>query len=228
MIAIVTGANQGIGLEVVRQLADLGHTVVLTSRNEQKGRAALDQVNNPNVHYHQLDVTDKASILRFKEYVLKQFGRLDILVNNAGINYDVWHNVLNADLDNVRDTIETNLYGPWEMIKAFAPVMEKNNYGRIVNVSSGAGAISSMPSNTPGYGVSKAALNVLTIKASGVLSDYNILVNSVCPGWVRTNMGGEAAPRSVAKGAETIVWAATLDDGSPTGRFFRDKKEIPF
>jgi NAD(P)-dependent dehydrogenase (short-subunit alcohol dehydrogenase family) len=126
-----------------------------------------------------------------------EFGRLDILVNNAGINYDAWHNALNADLDNVRETMETNLYGPWEMIKAFMPLMEANHYGRIVNVSSGAGAISSMPSNTPGYGISKAALNVLTIKFNGVIGLSDILVNSVCPGWVRTSMGGSEAQRWV-------------------------------
>lgn len=157
-----------------------------------------------------------------------QFGRLDILVNNAAINYDTWQNTAEADLNLVRDTFETNVLGSWRMCQAFLPMMRQHGYGRIVNVSSGSGSLAEMGGGTPAYGVSKAALNVLTIKLSHELKGMGILVNSVCPGWVRTDMGGQAAPRSPEKGAETIVWLALLSDTGPSGKFWRDKQEISF
>ncbi len=225
--ALVTGSNRGIGLAVVKQLAQEGFTVILTSRKPEDGKKVLLSMPE-NVYYHQLDITNNQSVNAIKDYVEKEFGRLDILVNNAGINYDTWQNTLNADLENVQDTINTNLIGPWRMALAFIPLMQKHNYGRIVNVSSGAGALEGMKGGTPGYGISKAALNALTLKLADELSRHDILVNSVCPGWVRTDMGGSEAPRSLEKGAETIVWAALLPSGGPSGKFFRDKKEIPF
>lgn len=229
MIALVTGANRGIGLEVVRQLAALGHTVLLTARDKAKGLAAQATLSHrERIHAHQLDVTDSQSVAKVREYVLTEFGRLDILINNAGINYDTWHHVLDADLENVHETLETNLFGAWAITQAFVPSMQQQGYGRIVNVSSGAGAIQGMGGGTPGYSISKAALNVLTIKTAAQLRGNAVLVNAVCPGWVRTDMGGAGASRSVSKGAETIIWAATLDKRGPSGKFFRDKKEIPF
>lgn len=229
MIAVVTGGNRGIGLEVTKQLAQLGHTVILGSRDLEKGLVIAQQNKLPeNIIVQQLDITDQNSIDALKAYILNQFGRLDILINNAGINYDTWHTALNADLENVQETLETNLFGAWRMIQTFVPLMQQNNYGRIVNVSSGAGAIQGMSSGTPGYAISKAALNVLTIKTAALVKNSNILVNAVCPGWVRTDMGGSSASRSVEKGAETIIWAAKLPKGSKSGKFFRDKKEISF
>lgn len=226
MIALVTGANKGIGLETVRQLANEGHTVYLGSRNIDKGLEAKKQIgDDDHVKVMQLDVTDTASVEKAYQTIVTEFGQLDILINNAGINYDTWQNTLNADLENVRETLETNLFGAWSMLQTFIPLMERNNYGRVVNVSSGSGALTGMASGTPGYSISKTALNVLTIKTAQLVS-HNVLINSVCPGWVRTEMGGSSAPRSVSEGAETIVWAANLPKGAPSGKFFRDKKEI--
>lgn len=226
-IALVTGANRGIGLEVARQLAALGHQVILSSRNEEKGRAALASIQQDQyaLNYHQLDVTDEASIQHIKNWILHQYGRLDILINNAGINYDTWHQALNADIKECHETIEANLFGPWRLCQAFLPSMQSNGFGRVVNVSSGAGAITGMGSGTPAYSISKAALNVLTIKlAAEVRGD--VLINAVCPGWVRTDMGGSAATRSVAEGASGIIWAASLNTSGPSGGFFRDGKRI--
>lgn len=228
MIALVTGANRGIGLEVVRQLAENGHEVILTSRNEEKGLQASRKLGLSKIHFHALDVTSQQSVDQMVRYVSEKFGRLDILVNNAGINYDTWQKAVDPDLENVQETLDTNLIGPWRMAKAFIPLMRKNGYGRIVNVSSGAGAIEGMGAGTPAYSVSKAALNVMNIKLAAELSGSGILVNAVCPGWVRTDMGGAGAPRSVQQGAEGIIWAAELPDNGPSGKFFRDGKEIAY
>lgn len=226
-IALITGANRGIGLEVARQMAELGHTVILSSRNSNKGQAALESIRQPkfDLVFHQLDVNDMASISAIKQWIIDQYGRLDILINNAGINYDTWHQALNADLEESHETLEANLFGPWRLCQAFIPMMQAEGYGRVVNVSSGAGALNGMGSGTPAYSVSKAGLNVLTIKLAHEVSG-DILVNAVCPGWVRTDMGGSSAPRSVAEGASGIIWAATIPAGGPSGGFFRDGKRI--
>ena len=229
MIALVTGANKGIGREVARQLAMKGNTVFLGSRSIEKGNAAKKQIGNTeNLHVIQLDVTNEVSIIAAYDTIVSKHGKLDILVNNAGINYDTWHNVSNADLNNVKETLDTNLFGAWKMIQTFLPLMKEKGYGRIVNVSSGAGAINGMSSGTPGYSISKAALNILTIQLRQSIFHEDILINSVCPGWVRTDMGGSGASRSVTQGAETIIWATELPKGGLNGKFFRDKKEISF
>lgn len=227
-LALVTGSYRGLGLETVRQLLALDYEVILTSRNEAKGETAISSLNasEEQLYYHQLDVANPASVEALAAFVEIKFGKLDVLVNNAGINYDTWQSAENADLDEVVQTLDTNLMGAWRMAKALIPLMRKNNFGRIVNVSSGSGAITGMGGGTPGYSISKAAMNVLTIKLSADLINTNILVNSVCPGWVKTEMGGDQAPRSVEEGARGIVWAATLPDGGPTGGFFRDGKRI--
>lgn len=223
--ALITGGNRGIGLEVCRQFASAGHRVILTSRNEKKGKEALEEISG-EVHYIQLDVADPESVARARQEVEDRLGGLDILVNNAGINYDRWQQAEKADLEECHRTMEVNLFGPWRCSQAFLPGMRGRGYGRIVNVSSGSGALSGMGSGTPGYGISKAALNALTIKLAAGTRGTGILVNAVCPGWVRTDMGGEEAPRSVEKGAKGIVWAATLPPDGPSGGFFRDGKRI--
>ena len=229
-IVLVTGANRGIGLAVVKKFLKLGHHVILSSRNKNDGVAETEKLGKefPAITYHQLDVTKQKSIDQIFDYIVDRFGRLDVLINNAAINYDSWHSASEADIDDVNQTLDTNLIGPWRMCKKFIPLMKKNEYGRIVNVSSGAGAIEGMKGGTPGYSISKTALNVLTIKLAHELDDTGILINAVCPGWVRTKMGGSEAPRSVEQGAETIVWAGLLPDDGPQGKFFRDKIEIPF
>lgn len=227
-IALVTGGNRGIGKEVCRQLAEQGYRVILTSRTEDKGQKALADIKQDSYDmvYHQLDVNDDASITAIHDWIKDNYGRLDVLVNNAGINYDTWHNALNADLNECHETIEANLFGPWRMAQKFAPMMQENGYGRIVNVSSGAGALNGMDGGKPAYAMSKAALNVLTIKLAHLTKDDGVLVNAVCPGWVRTDMGGAEATRSIPEGAKGIVWAATIENGGPTGGFFRDGEAI--
>lgn len=227
-IALVTGANRGIGLEVCRQLLKLGHTVILSSRNKEKGQKAIQKLGNqnPNLIYHQLDVTDIKSIETLKNFIQNRFEKLDVLVNNAGINYDTWHNALNADLIESRQTLEVNLFGAWQMCQSFIPMMKDNGFGRIVNVSSGSGQFHTMGGGTPAYAISKAGMNVLTIKLAKLTEGTGVLVNTLCPGWVRTDMGGMNATRSVEEGASGIIWAATLPDNGPNGGFFRDGQPI--
>jgi NAD(P)-dependent dehydrogenase (short-subunit alcohol dehydrogenase family) len=174
-----------------------------------------------------LDVTDQSSIDRLVAQVNEQFGRLDILVNNAGILYDTWEQASNANLDTVHEAIETNTIGPWRMCQAFLPLLRHSQHGRIVNVSSEAGSLTSMGNSTPAYSISKAALNAFTRQLAAELRGTGILVNSICPGWVATEMGG-AGGRPVPDGAAGIVWAATLPDDGPTGGFFRDGKPLPW
>lgn len=201
---------------------------MLTSRKEEDGRKALESLGAlaEHISFQLLDVNQDASVAKMKALVEEKFGRLDVLVNNAGWNYDEGKLASTVDLQSVIDTLNTNLMGPWRMCQAFIPLMKKMGYGRIVNVSSGSGSIDEMNSNTPAYGVSKTALNVLTIKLADELKGSGILVNSVCPGWVRTEMGGMNAPRSVAEGADGIVWLATLAKDGPNGGFFRDRQPI--
>jgi NAD(P)-dependent dehydrogenase (short-subunit alcohol dehydrogenase family) len=226
-LVLVTGSNRGIGYATVQELLIKGYRVIMTARKEADGAKSLSVLEKyGNVRFHPLDVSDPESINTIARYIESTFGHLDILINNAGINYDTWQRAISADLDQVQETLDVNVFGAWRMALAVIPFMKKQTYGRIVNVSSGSGAFAEMGAGTPGYSISKAALNVLTIKLASDLREYNILVNSVCPGWVRTEMGGMAAPRSPEKGAETIIWAAELPDDGPTGKFFRDKKEI--
>ena len=224
-IALVTGAYRGLGLETGKQLLSKGHLVIFTGRNLAKVNAAITDLG-ANARAQELDVNSTESVAAVKGWVEQGFGRLDILVNNAGMNYDTWHNAENANLDEVQQTIDTNLMGAWRMAQAFVPMMRKQGQGRIVNVSSGAGALNGMGGGTPGYSASKAAMNVLTIKLAADLAGTDILINSVCPGWVRTEMGGPSAPRSVEEGATGITWLAELPKKGPSGKFFRDQKEI--
>ncbi|CAN5174872.1 SDR family oxidoreductase [soil metagenome] len=226
-VALVSGANRGIGREVVRQLAEKGIAVILGSRSEEKGLKAAEGIDGA-VHVRRLDMTDETGIQSLAREVEEEFGRLDILVNNAGIAIDRGQSGVDADLDVVRETLEMNLFGTWRLCEAFVPLMRRNGYGRIVNVSSGMGALTDMGSGSPAYRVSKASLNALTRILASELRRSGILVNSVCPGWVRTGMGGSSASRSVEEGADTPVWAATLPDNGPTGGFFRDRREIPW
>lgn len=234
-VAVVTGANRGIGFETCRQLAKQGVQVILTSRDEAKGKAAAEnlQAEGLDVKFYPLDVTSTDSIEHLAEFIRNEFGKLDILVNNAGILLDPLgqqeENALHAKIDTIRETMQTNVYGPLLLCQALIPLMKEQNYGRIVNVSSGIGQLSGMEkmsASYPGYRISKAGLNVVTRMLANELRDTNILVNSVCPGWVKTDMGGPNAMRTVEQGADTIVWLATLPDDGPTNGFFRDRQLI--
>lgn len=225
-VAVVTGGNKGIGLEVCRQLAQIDIEVVLTARNKERGQTAVQQLADEGltVLFKQLDVTDQNSVRRLVKYLADEHGRLDILVNNAAILIDRGMKVVEMDIAIVRQTMETNYYGPLRLCQMLVPLMARNHYGRIVNLSSTQGSLHHMGGTGLGYKTSKTAINVLTKVLATEMRGSNILVNSVDPGWVRTDMGGSRAPRSLEKGAETVVWLAILPDDGPTGGFFRDKR----
>ena len=227
-VALVTGANRGIGLEVARQLAARGFETILGARDVQKGAKAASSLQKSGLKITpvKLDVTERQSVEAAKLLVEERFGRLDVLVNNAAILYDEWQRAENADLDTVREAFETNTLGAWRVCQAFIPLLRKSGHARIVNVSSESGSLTVMGGGTPAYGVSKAALNALTRMLADELRASRILVNSVCPGWVATEMGGPDAPRTVEEGAASVMWAATLPDGGPTGGFFRDGEPL--
>ena len=229
-VALVTGANRGLGLEVVRQLARLGFTVLLGSRDAEKGEKAAAPMAEEGLKVItvRLDVTDQESIDSLKRWAEERFGKLDVLVNNAGVLYDSWQRAVGADLKVVREAFETNTLGPWRVSEAFLPLLRRSEHGRIVNVSSESGSLAGMGGGTPAYGVSKVALNAFTRKLADELRGERILVNSVCPGWVATEMGGRDAPRTVEEGAAGVVWAATLPDSGPSGGFFRDGEPLPW
>jgi NAD(P)-dependent dehydrogenase (short-subunit alcohol dehydrogenase family) len=226
-IALVTGANRGIGFEVCRQLAKNGLTVILGSRDLKKGQEATRTLSNEGLTVVplQLDVTNQASVDAAKSRVENEFKLLDVLINNAAILYDDWQRAAGADLDVVQKAFETNTLGAWRMCNAFLPLLRLSKRARIVNVSSEAGSLTTMGGGTPAYNLSKAGLNALTRMLAKELKSSRILVNAVCPGWVATDMGG-AGGRPVEDGAAGIVWAATLPDSGPTGDFFRDGKPL--
>jgi NAD(P)-dependent dehydrogenase (short-subunit alcohol dehydrogenase family) len=223
-VSLVTGGNRGIGREVCRQLAGLGHAVVLTARSADAAAAAARAAGAEPLR---LDVTDPDSVTAAAKWVSDRYGKLDVLVNNAAISYDTWQRAATADLAVVREAAETNLYGPWLMVEEFLPLLRRGDHPRIVNVSSEGASLASMGGGTPAYTASKVALNALTKMLAAELRGDGILVNAVCPGWVATDMGGPGG-RPVADGAASVVWAAVLPDSGPTGGFFRDGRPLPW
>jgi NAD(P)-dependent dehydrogenase (short-subunit alcohol dehydrogenase family) len=228
-IALVTGGNRGLGFETCRQLAQLGLTVILSARDTTKGEIAAKQLigRGLDVVFQHLDVSDQSHLDRMVYQLEQQFGRIDVLVNNAAILYDTWQSAIEADLDTVNQAIRTNLFGPWRLSQKCIPIMKRNKYGRIVNVSSGAGSLHYMTGGTPAYSVSKVALNALTRIMAAELLGTNILINAIDPGWVSTDLGGHGG-RPVEEGARGIVWASTLPDNGPCGGFFFDGKPAPW
>ena len=224
---LVSGGNRGIGFETCNQLAQLGHIVLLTARDLTKGKTATKQLTDKglDIIFYQMDVSNQKSIDDTYDKIIQRFGRLDVLVNNAAILYDTWQRAIDADFEIVNQAFVTNLLGPWRLSKRFIPIMKKNGFGRIVNVSSSAGSLHFMGKGAPAYSISKTALNALTRKLAAELLGTGILVNSIDPGWVATDMGG-AGGRPVEEGVKGIVWACTLPDDGPTGGFFFDGKPI--
>ncbi|RUT97676.1 SDR family oxidoreductase [Mesorhizobium sp. USDA-HM6] len=225
-VALVTGGNRGIGLETGRQLAALGFTVLLGVRDLAKGEAAARRLDG-DVHVIALDVGSEDAAAHATAEVERRFGRLDVLVNNAAIHYDPSGRALRPDWTVIREAFETNVFGAWRVAVAFAPLLGASGHGRLVNVSSEGGSLASMGAGAPAYSTSKATLNALTRILAAELRSAGVLVNSICPGWVATDMGGPGG-RPVAQGAAGIVWAATLPDDGPTGGFFRDGKKLPW
>ena len=230
--ALVSGGNRGIGFEIVRQLARLGVLAVIGSRDATEGQAAAETLKSEglDVPVVALDVSEEGSGARAVAEVQRLYGRLDVLVNNAAILIDApggfKASLFDLKADTVRRTMETNLLGPIALIQAAVPLMRAQDYGRIVNVSSSAGQLAEMGAGYPAYRMSKTALNALTRIAAAELGNGSIKVNALCPGWVRTEMGGANADRSPEEGADTAVWLATLPNDGPTGGFFRDRKPI--
>jgi len=215
-------------LEVARQLAGLDYTVVLGSRDVSKGEAAARSLRaGDRVLVRRLDVTDASSIDALRDELEENFGAVNAVVNNAAVLYDTWQKASDADLDVVREALDTNLFGAWRMCTAFIPLLRKSRHGRIVNVSSEAGSLSGMGGGTPAYAISKAALNALTLMLAAELRGSRIRVNAVSPGWVATDMGGPGG-RAVREGAASVVWAVELPDDGPTGGFFRDGRPVPW
>lgn len=226
-IALVTGGNRGIGLEVCRQLAALGVKVILGSRDAARGVAAareLSAAGSP-VEARHLDVSSAKSISECMNWV-RDLGRLDILVNNAGIMIEEGDADPLEELEIIRETMQTNVYGALLLTRLAIPIMKSRRYGRIVNLSSSMGSLTEMGAGYIAYRLSKAGINVVTRVVAAETEGMGILVNSVDPGWVRTAMGGSGATRTVEKGAETVVWLASLPDSGPTGAFFLDRKAI--
>ncbi len=232
-VALVTGANRGIGREIARQLAKQDVVAVIGSRDRAKGRAvaaefASEGLETPVIA---LDVDDINSASAAVEEIHGRYGRLDILVNNAAVLMDAGGftgSLFLVTPEVGTATFRTNVLGPLHMIQAAAPVMREARYGRIVNLSSGAGQLHEMSVGFPTYRMSKSALNALTRIAAAELSAHNIKVNAMCPGWVRTDMGGPNATRTAEEAADTALWLAALPDTGPTGGFFRNRKPIPW
>jgi len=237
-VALVTGANKGIGFEIARKLAAQDIIVLIGARNQEHGVKAQEQLRRIalNVHFIFLDVTDAMSIQAAVGKIKDEFRRLDILVNNAGIMIDSETGITELNQTIFQNTLETNALGPLLLSQACLPMMKANNYGRIVNISSTLGSLTEIASpesphaevQAPAYRLSKTILNGITVLLAAAVRGTNILVNSACPGWVRTDIGGNQAPLSPQQGAETPVWLATLPDGGPSGGFFRERQPIPW
>lgn len=231
-IALITGANRGLGLGAARKLAGMGYKVILAARNEAKGMEAAKALDAEGLDAVsiQLDVTDQESVDGVKSFVKDELGGLDALINNAGVFLDgkgpgSQASVFDADIEAMAKTMDVNVYGALRVAKTLVPLMRERGGGRVVNVSSGLGRLSDMGGGYPGYRASKAALNAVTRMLAAELEGTGVLVNSASPGWVRTDMGGQNATRSVEEGVDTIVWLATLPDGGPSGGFFHDREQ---
>lgn len=227
VVAVVTGANRGIGFEVCRQLSQLNITTILTSRDEDKGKRAADDLKSSGaeVIFHQLDVADPASINRFKEFVSDNFKRCDILVNNAGVFIDRGVSILELPEEMLMETLEINFLGALRMCQAFLPMMQDQGYGRVVNVSSSMGSISRMGAASAAYKLSKLLVNGMTRIISAEVKQENIKINTMSPGWVRSDMGGPNALKTLAEGADTIIWLATLPENGSSGGFFEERSK---
>jgi NAD(P)-dependent dehydrogenase (short-subunit alcohol dehydrogenase family) len=237
-VALITGANKGIGFEIARKLGKQGITVLVGARDLDRGGAAVARLKAEGIDAHpvRLEVTDARSIEEARKFIEQRFGKLDILVNNAGVLPDQGKTASNVPLDLLRQVFDTNVFGVVAVTQALLPLIRKSPAGRIVNLSSSLGSLTlnSDPkgpmydTKLPAYNTSKAALNMLTVQFAYELRDTPIKVNSACPGWVKTDMGGPNAPGTAEEGADTPAWLATLPADGPTGGFFNSRKPVPW
>ncbi|MCH7954978.1 MAG: SDR family oxidoreductase [Candidatus Marinimicrobia bacterium] len=227
-LAAVTGGSRGIGFQICRDLAKEGFEVILTARNTKKGLDATEKLKDEglDLKFHQLDILDSDSIENFYQTMVNDFGKLDVLINNAAILFEPINSGLSADLQEIKDTIETNVYGAVVLCQKIIPLMIKNNYGRIVNLSSGLGQLKDMGSGYFAYRLSKTALNAATKIFAAETSGYDIQINCVDPGWVKTDMGGSGASLTPEEGADTSVWLSSKPKGEPSGKFYKNRKII--
>ncbi len=231
MRAIITGANRGLGFETAKELGRKGYEIILCARDVEKAKKAARELESigAKITPIALDVGSDASVEKFADFLQREVKEVHVLVNNAGVYLDPKNNeCLKTPVEIIEQTFNTNAIGAYRMAQLIVPYMKNQKFGRIVNVSSGMGQLSEMDKGFPAYRMSKTALNALTKMLSAELSGSDILVNSVCPGWVKTDMGGPNAERSLEQGVYGIVWAATLPKGGPSGGFFRDGKALPW
>lgn len=222
-VILVTGGNRGIGLEICRELAEGGHNVIMGTRDLAKGKLVARELGH-SIDVQQLDVTNEEQVTAIALYISMEYSRLDVLINNAGIGIGS-NGAIDVNLAEVKKIMETNFYGPWRLTQALLSILNNSEEGRIVNISSGMGALDDLTGGYAGYRMSKSSLNALTILMANELSGSSVKVNSMCPGWVKTDMGGAGATRSVEQGADTAVWLA-LEKEIPHGKFLRDRKII--
>jgi len=226
--AIVTGGNKGIGFAICQGLLTAGFEVTLAARSIDKAKAAIEQLQSERVHPLVLDVADDDSIDRAVATYSQDFEHLDVLINNAGIFPDEGINILTIDRNLLERAMATNTFGVIRTTQAYLPLLKKAAAARVINVSSGLGALAGLSADSPSYCLSKLALNGVTIMLAAALKSSGITVNSMCPGWVRTDMGGASAARSPEQGADTAIWLAMNADSDLSGKFFRDRQEISY
>jgi NAD(P)-dependent dehydrogenase (short-subunit alcohol dehydrogenase family) len=225
-IVLVTGANKGMGFATCEKLAAQGHHVIMVGRNETELKRAFEKLLNKkySLDFFVADISQKVSTDNLINFVIEKYKYVDVLINNAGV-YSL-ENIFTSDELILENTMNTNTFGPHRLMKKIIPLMLKNGYGRIVNVSSGLGALEGASANYFSYSLSKSSLNMLTLLYAQEVQGTDVKINAVCPGWVKTDMGGSGAPRSIEEGIKGIIWAATLDQKGPNGGFFRDGKKI--
>ncbi|MFM7425603.1 MAG: SDR family oxidoreductase [Elainella sp.] len=226
--ALVTGGNRGIGFAIAQGLLAKGCDVMITARSLDQAKQAAEKLQSDRVTPIQLDVSDDSSIVQAVQTVSQQIDHLDVLINNAGILPDDGVNILEISRELMDQVMNTNAFGALRMVQAFLPLLKAAPEARVVNVSSGYGALDGLSAEVPAYCLSKLALNGITIMLAETLNSQKIVVNSICPGWVKTDMGGSSAPRTPEQGADTAIWLATEAPRSPSGKFFRDRREIAF
>jgi NAD(P)-dependent dehydrogenase (short-subunit alcohol dehydrogenase family) len=225
--ALITGGNRGIGLAIAQGLVAQGYEVIITARSFERAKQAAEQLSGTVIPI-ELDISDDRSVDRAIATLSQTIDCLDVLINNAGIYPDQNVDILTISREQLDRAMQTNMFGTIRMVQAVLPLLEKSNDARVINVSSGMGALDGLTTTAPSYCLSKLALNGATIMLAQSLSSKRIVVNSMCPGWVRTDMGGTSAPRSPTQGADTAIWLATEAPHSPSGKFFRDRKEVSF